>query len=358
MTTPHTAHGAVDTYTSAAFEEATASGTAPATVTDVATAPATAPTASAWAIQGDAGISRHVVVAPGMCSGGSLVFGRIGDWTWEVVGESCDINVHAATTAGGDPAYLSFYYFHVRGGDTVHPHGLTFGDELRVDSRSFQFGSQSVVTLHRLAPAGLELPEGPLDPSEVYEHPHPHCLYAENFNRWIARTTQGSNRGLAQVAPPDFTYRNLAPLPNAYSPRSLVGRARVTGSFHPEGPPGFHEAGRPHTFTYTLDVVRDLNGAGLMYFASYFAVFDTMLLRVWRSLGRTDEEFLRRKVTDQKLGYFGNADPGTVFEITVRRWRSTTSPGVEVFDMALRETATGQLIAVTAIELCDVPEEA
>ncbi|MFJ2787267.1 MULTISPECIES: LnmK family bifunctional acyltransferase/decarboxylase [unclassified Streptomyces] len=296
------------------------------------------------------GLTRHVVVAPGMCSGGSLLFGRIGDWTWEVVSESCRINVHAARTADGDPAYLSFYYYRVRGGDVVHPHGLTFGDELRVDSRSFQFGNQSVITLHRLAPAGLDLPDGPLDPAEVYEHPHPDCLYAENFNRWIARTTAGSNRGLAQVTPPDFGYQDLAPLPNAYSPRAFVGRARSTGSFHPDGPPGFQETGEPRTFTYTLDVVRDLNGAGLMYFASYFSVFDTMLLRLWRALGRTDEQFLRRKVTDQKIGYFGNADPGTVFEVTVRHWRSTTSPDVEIADMALRDTATGHLVAVTAIE--------
>ncbi|MGY3677849.1 LnmK family bifunctional acyltransferase/decarboxylase [Streptomyces sp. TE33382] len=307
-------------------------------------------TARGAPVADDAGVSRHVVVAPGMCSGGSTVFGRIGDWTWEVVSESCRINVHAARTAGGDPAYLSFYYFHVRGGDVVHPHGLTFGDELRVDSRAFQLGSQSVITLHRLAPAGLELPDGPLDPAEVYEHPHPDCLYAENFNRWIARSTAGSNRGLAQVTPPDFRYQELAQLPNAYSPRSLVGRARATGSFHPAGPPGFQEAGQPRTFEYALDVVRDLNGAGLMYFASYFSVFDTMLLRLWRSLGRTDEQFLRRRVIDQKIGYFGNADPGTVFAVTVRRWRSTGPSGVEVADMALRDTATGQLIAVTAIE--------
>ncbi|MFJ5787134.1 LnmK family bifunctional acyltransferase/decarboxylase [Streptomyces hydrogenans] len=296
------------------------------------------------------GLSRHVVVAPGMCSGGSLVFGRIGDWTWEAVSESCRMNVHAARTADGDPAYLSFYYFHVRGGDVVHPHGLTFGDELRVDSRTFQFGSQSVITLHRLAPAGLDLPDGPLDPAEVYAHPHPDCLYAENFNRWIARTTAGSNQGLAQVTPPGFAYQDLPVLPNAHSPRSLVGRARATGSFHPDGPPGFHEAGRTQTYPYALDVVRDLNGAGLMYFASYFAVFDTMLLRLWRSLGRTDGQFLRRKVLDQKIGYFGNADPGAVFTVTVRRWTRTGAPGTEVADMALRDAATGQLIAVTAIE--------
>lgn len=294
-------------------------------------------------------VSRHVVVSPGMCSGGSLFVSRIGDWTWEAVGAACGMNVHAARTAEGEPAYLSFYYFHVRGGDLVQPHGLSFGEELRVSSRVFQFGSQSALTLHRVAPAGLRIP-GRLDPEELYEHPHPDCLYVENLNRWIARAEPGSNRGLALVAPPDFSFHNLPHLPNAYSPRSLAGRVRATGAFHPGGPPGFVEAGRPMTFDYALDVVRDLNGAGLMYFASYFSIFDTALLRFWRSLGRTDKVFLRRKVTDQKVGYFGNADPGTVFTITVRVWRSSARPDREVADMAMRERATGKLIAVTAVE--------
>ncbi|MDB1089746.1 biosynthesis cluster domain-containing protein [Streptomyces sp. ACA25] len=304
------------------------------------------------AVSGQArGVPRDVVVTPGMCSGGSLIFGRIGDWTWQVVGDSCGMNVHGARTADGDPAYLSFYYFHVRGGEVIHPHGLTFGDELSVMSRAFRFGTQSVITLHRMSPAGLELAEGALDPAEVYEHPHPDCLYAETFNRWIARTSAGSNRNLAQVVPPGFSHHDLPLLPNEYSPRSLVGRARATGTFYPSGPPACHEAGSAQTFEYVLDVVRDLNGAGLMYFASYFSVFDTVLLHLWRSLGRTDEQFLRRKVTDQKIGYFGNADPGAVFTITARRWWSTERRDIEIADMAMHDTATGQLIAVTALEV-------
>lgn len=144
----------------------------------------------------DSSLSRRVVVSPGMCSGGSLIFGRIGDWTWEAVAAACRTNVHAARTAEGRPAYLSFYYYRVRGGKTVHPHGLTFGDELQVSSRVFQFGSRSVLTLHRLAPAELGLADLPLDPVEVYERPHPDCMYVENFNRWISRSRPDSNRGL------------------------------------------------------------------------------------------------------------------------------------------------------------------
>ncbi|GAA2329916.1 LnmK family bifunctional acyltransferase/decarboxylase [Streptomyces violaceusniger] len=299
----------------------------------------------------DSSLSRHVVVAPGMCSGGSLIFGQIGDWTWESVAAACHTNVHAARTSEGQPAYLSFYYFHVRGGQVVHPHGLTFGDELQVTSRVFQFGGQSVITLHRLAPAGLGLADAPLDPAELYERPHPDCLYAENFNRWIARSRPSSNRQLSEVAPPDFSYSGLPRLPNSYSPRTLVGRARETGSFYSAAPPGLVAAGPAHTSEYELDVARDLNGAGLVYFASYFSIFDTALLRVWRSLGRGDEHFLRRKVVDQKVGYFGNADPGAVFTITVHRWHSVAQPRIEIADMAMRDSGTGRLLAVAGIEI-------
>ncbi|MEU7644328.1 LnmK family bifunctional acyltransferase/decarboxylase [Streptomyces huasconensis] len=300
-------------------------------------------------------LTRRVTVSPGMCSSGSQIFGRIGDWTWEAVSAACGMNAHAATTADGRPAYLSFYYYRVRGGKTVHPHGLTFGDELRVCSRVFQIGSQSTLTLHRLAPAGLTVPEGPLDPEEVYERPHPDCMYAENFNRWIARSTPGSNQRLSEVTPPDFAYADLPRLPNRHSPRTPVGRARAVGSFYAEPPQGFVPAGPAHTTPYTLDVVRDLNGVGLVYFASYFSIFDTVLLGLWRSQGRSDEQFLRRKVAQQKVGYFGNADPGAALTISVNRWRSETAPDLEIADMAMHDAATNRLLAVTGIELEATP---
>jgi probable biosynthetic protein (TIGR04098 family) len=300
---------------------------------------------------GDGTLSRRVIVSPGMCSGGSLVFGRIGDWTWDAVAAACGTNVHAARSAEGDPAYLSFYYYRVRGGKAVHPHGLTFGDELQVSSRVFRFGRHSVFTVHRLAPADLDLADTPLEAAEVYELPHPDCMYAENFNRWIARTRPGSNRGLVEVAPPDFTSAHLPRLPNQYSPRTLVGRAREAGGFCVPAPRGFAVVGPEHTFEYALDVVRDINGAGLVYFASFFSIFDTALLRLWRSLGRGDEEFLRRRVVDQQVGYFGNADPGAVFTITARRWCNADLPETEIADMTLRDSSTGRLLAATAIEI-------
>ncbi|MDW5327471.1 LnmK family bifunctional acyltransferase/decarboxylase [Plantactinospora sp. KLBMP9567] len=302
-------------------------------------------------LAGGYALSRRVTVSPGMCSGGSLIFGRIGDWTWESVAATCRTNVHSARTAGGRPAYLSFYYYRVRGGKVVHPHGLTFGDELEVTSQVFQFGSSSALTLHRLAPAGLGLNNTFLDPAEVYETPHPDCMYAENLNRWVARSLPDSNRGLTETAPPDFDFVDLPRLPNQFSPRTPVGRAREAGSFCFPPPPGFTIAGDELTFEYPLDVARDINGAGLIYFASYFSIFDTALMRLWHTLNRSERLFLQRRVIDQKMGYFGNADLGSLFTITIRRWHNRAYPTSEIADMALRDAATGRLLAVTAIEI-------
>jgi probable biosynthetic protein (TIGR04098 family) len=296
-------------------------------------------------------LSRRVVVSPGMCSGGAAIFGRIGDWTWEAVATTCHTNVHAARTEEGAPAYLSFYYYRVHGGRVVHPHGVTFGDELQVSSRVFKLGSSSVLTLHRLAPADLGLADTPLDPEEVYETPRPDCMYAENFNRWITRSHPNDNQRLTEVTPPDFVTTDLPRLPTQYSPRTLVGRAREAGGFCAPPPQDFAMVGPEHIVKYALDIARDINGAGLVYFASYFSIFDTALLRLWRTLGRDDRQFLRRRVTDQKVGYFGNADPNAVFTITVRRWCSVRQPDKEIADMALHDSATGKLLAVTAIEL-------
>ncbi|MFF5103875.1 LnmK family bifunctional acyltransferase/decarboxylase [Streptomyces sp. NPDC000134] len=293
-------------------------------------------------------VARHVTVSPHMCGGSSSIFAQLGDWTWETVAATCGTNVYDAHTADGLPAYLSFYYFHVRGTAEVHPHGLTFGDELTVTSRSFDFGGESVLTLHRLTKAGPALDV--LDPVEFYERPRADSLYVQNFNRWISRGRPDSNEALVQSSPPDFRHDHLPVLPERHSPRGIASRARKNGTFHPDGVPG-HVAGEELTTEYDLDVVHDFNGVGLLYFASYFSIIDTALLRLWRRLGRTDREFLARRVLDHKLGYFGNADFGARLTIGVRLWHHGDIPGDETADITVREARSGRLLAVCAIHL-------
>ncbi|HEY4456338.1 MAG TPA: LnmK family bifunctional acyltransferase/decarboxylase [Pseudonocardiaceae bacterium] len=309
------------------------------------------PGGAAPALLDDGQLTRTVTVTPGMSGSGALIFGQMGDWTWDAVRSACGTNVYVAHNAEGDPTYLSFYYFHVLGSPGLHPYGLAFGDELEVTSRVFDFGRSSVLTLHRIARAGTELPPGPLEPDEFYQGRHADCIYVENFNRWITRGRKDSNQGLVESTPVGFRHSHLPRLPNAYSPRVACTTARRHGTFHPDGPPGHIAVGPPFVTEYTLDPVRDVNAVGLAYFAAYFSIVDGALLRLWRTLGRSAAQFLRRRVLEHQLGYFGNADLDATLEITVALWRDPATPDVEVADVAVREQHTDRLLAVAEVRV-------
>jgi probable biosynthetic protein (TIGR04098 family) len=233
-------------------------------------------------------VTRTEVVRPAMCGHNSLFAGQIGDWTWDAVSELCDVDVLRARTAAGDPTYLSFYYYRVRGGRAFHLRTPSFGDTLRVTTGLYDFGSESVLALHRIERGG-------------------DTLRVENLNRWIARGGSRSNEALVRASPVGFRHRHLPTLPAGHeSPRVACGTARTALTFRTDT--RYADASPPRRLYYPVDPSRDLNGVGLLYFASYFSIVDRALLDLYRGLGRGDAAFLDRVVVDQQLCYLGNAD--------------------------------------------------
>ncbi|MFE2923760.1 LnmK family bifunctional acyltransferase/decarboxylase [Streptomyces goshikiensis] len=290
---------------------------------------------------------RHVTITPSMCGPNALLFGTVGDWTWEAVGEACAMDAFRAVTHDGRPAYLAFHYYRIRAGLRIHPYALTFGDRLTVQSRVYGLSNESVVTLHRLAPENSRS-FAPLAAAEFHDHPRQDCLYIENYNRWISRSMANSNQALVSSAPAGFRHTHLPALPAAYSPRKACGTARRSATFHPAGVPGSSLTVPDFQTTYRVGV-RDLNGVGLLYFAAYFGIFDSALHRLWSTLGRSDQDFLARHLLDHRIGYFSNADPGTVLRLTARLWTARRAPYEETVDLAARNEASGELVAVAAM---------
>ncbi|MFC8653607.1 LnmK family bifunctional acyltransferase/decarboxylase [Streptomyces parvus] len=288
---------------------------------------------------------RSELIRPGMCGHNSLFAGQIGDWTWDAVTAACGTDVLRARDASGAPTYLSFYYYRVRGSRRFHLRSPAFGDELHITTRLFGFGSESVLTLHRIT-RSAEKAALPLDPGDFYAFADPDCLYVENFNRWVARGSGGTNAGLVRSSPPDFAHGHLPALPEKFSPRHAYGRARRELTFLD------HEEDRLETelrVDYEVDPSRDLNGAGLLYFAAYFSIVDRVLLHLWRHLGRDDRSFLARLVVDQQLCYLGNADAGQPLTAALRHWRRPD--GHEAVDVVLSDRGTGRLLAVCSLRL-------
>ncbi|CCH31895.1 LnmK family bifunctional acyltransferase/decarboxylase [Actinosynnema sp. NPDC047251] len=284
--------------------------------------------------------TRTTVIRPGMCGSGSLFVGQIGDWTWDTVSTVCGTNAYTARDGRGAPTYLAFHYFHVRGSESLHVRGLTFGDLLRVDSRVFGFGSESVLTLHRIR-RGTGAPEH-VDPAAFFAFDEPDCLYAQNFNRWVVRGASGGNEDLRSASPVDFRHEHLSALPPEHSPRRAHARLRALMTAEPPA----DERSRL-VVDYPIDVSRDLNGVGLLYFAAYFSIVDWALVRLWRYRGGSDAGFLGRVVLDQRIAYLGNADAGAVLRVRLSREPGGDVPGAdETVRAVLADRDTGRPIAV------------
>lgn len=300
-------------------------------------------------------VTRQEVVRPGMCGHNSLFVGQVGDWTWDAVSALCGVDALRATDPTGAPTYLSFYYYRIHGSRRMHLRTPTFGDRLRITSRLFDFGSESVLTLHRISRAGTAPPgatggtvtdaaDGDFDVDEFYRFAGEDHLYVENFNRWITRGRERSNENLVRSSPIGFRHRHLPKLPDRYSPRLVCHRARTRLTFLDED--AYRLDGPEWTVDYQIDVSRDLNGVGLLYFASYFAIVDWALLRLWRRLGRTDADFLARVLLDQQMCCLGNADGGRMLTAALRRWRPVAGGDTEAIDIVLRERDSGRILAV------------
>lgn len=296
----------------------------------------------------DATVVRTVTVRPGMCGANALLIGQLGDWTWESVGLLCGLDPFTAVTADGRPTYLSFFYFEVLGDTGFHLHTPTFGDRLHVVSRCFDYGPQSVLTVHRLSYADAGEPDT-IAPDEPFDARHENCLYAQNFNRWIQREGE-SNDALALTSPVGFDHAVLPALPAQRSPRRAYDSARRSGRFAFDEPGA--AGGGAWTFERTIDPARDINGVGLLYFASYFALIDSALAEVWRALGRTDRMFLRRTAIRTRVCLLGNAETGTALQLHYRR---RCAPGHERFDVEVQVAADGRRIALAALDFPSTP---
>ncbi|GAB2890605.1 hypothetical protein GCM10027093_27070 [Paraburkholderia jirisanensis] len=293
-------------------------------------------------------LERRVTIKPAMCGHNARLAGQIGDWTWEAVSHLCGVNTFRATDAQGEPTYLSFFYYQLIGDQSFHLRVPTFGDRLQVVSRCYGFGPESILTVHRLAPAARALP-ATLSIDEMLHDRRPGCLYAQTFNRWIQRGAHGGNRDLHSAAPAGFRHEHLERLAPALSPRAAYDAARRAGSFVA------HDSAltlRDETvLSYEIDMGRDLNGVGLLYFASYFEIADSALARMWRQLGRSDASFLERVVPSQRLLFLANADACTALAIRIRRFEDAAGQSArEVFDISIAERDGARVLAI--IELC------
>ncbi|OKJ26478.1 hypothetical protein AMK24_31460 [Streptomyces sp. CB02366] len=293
---------------------------------------------------------RELSVLPGMCGPLHAFAATTGDWTWQTVGDLCGFDVCTAHDAEGRPAYLAFAYFRISSRGSLHPGSLTFGDRLSVDSAAHDAGRSSVLTRHRirrLTPGAVERPTA-FHPSELADQPRQDSLYIENFNAWVARRSEGCNADLLHAPPPAFRVSSLPPVPTGATAQDVWRTARRDGSLSEEGFEDWLPVAPAAITEQPVDAACDVNGVGLLYFASFFSIAERAQLALWRQLGRNVTEFLQRTLLDLRMCYFGNADVDSILRTETRLRHHPTSPRLERADILVRDVATDRSIAVAS----------
>lgn len=299
---------------------------------------------------------RRQTLSPSMCGHNSLFVAQLADWTWETVSTACGTDMYLEKNAGGSPTYLSFFYLRMLAGPAAQMHNFTFGDVIDVTTTAYNFGTESMLTLHRVerAPRYGVAPRA-VDPVEFYERRDPNALYIESLNRWITRSKPASNEALVKSSPAGILTSHLPVLPDRYSPRLSYDVARKAGSFHDAASPDYELVVDDYTIDYTIDAARDLNGVRLVFFASFASIVESGLLKLWKHLGRGVQSFLDRVVLDRRICYVANAEIESPLQLTFKVWRRIDDPREEIVNVVIRDAARDRLVLVSTLKLQSEP---
>jgi probable biosynthetic protein (TIGR04098 family) len=144
--------------------------------------------------------------------------------------------------------------------------------------------------------------EGMLDPA-AGEVASPFIRFANIFI-----TPEGGNSRLRVAPPADVDFSALPVLPNEDNPYHLTRAAAAHGRLGVLDD-AWLPAGSSEN-RYDIDVDRDTNGAGLVYFANFVAFMDTaerLALRALAPAGWDAEAAARRSLRHRRIAYYGNA---------------------------------------------------
>jgi probable biosynthetic protein (TIGR04098 family) len=163
------------------------------------------------------------------------------------------------------------------------------------DSREGQFGVPTAETRESFTQAGIP--------------------YIRLSNIFIQQEQGPEKLRIGQPSNADFT--NIPAIREAPEGHERNREAREAGHFFP------HPAGtRVHelTFDYSIDPDRDVNAAGLVYFANFPAFFEVAERRALASLkANVPRDFVNRRGTlRRQVGFFGNARTDDTLVLHVR----------------------------------------
>jgi probable biosynthetic protein (TIGR04098 family) len=166
---------------------------------------------------------------------------------------------------------------------------------------------------------------------------------------------QGPSK-LSVSFPANVDFSRIPEIPALPESVNLCREAKIRRTFlgvPPDGVPVFEGSTE---FVYEINADRDLNGAGLLYFANYICVLDVAERKVLRSLSDPPPESMldARSTYRRLMGYFGNAQATDRLHVTMSaNMRALASGGGAPlldlgFDYAIRRSSDEKEILISS----------
>jgi probable biosynthetic protein (TIGR04098 family) len=250
-----------------------------------------------------------------------LMLKYAGHFQWQSIAAAAGMPLSALRTADGGEVYASFYYIEIVIPDAAPLESFRLDDTVRfaIDLRAFK----NIAFEGRLR----------FDRPEKLGEASPSIRFANIFI-----TPEKGNSRLRVAPPAQADFRALPPLPNEENPYQLTRAASETGSL------GLLDDWDPLTTVehrYDIDVDRDTNGAGLVYFANYVAFMDSAERVAARDVAK------ERSLRHRRIAYYGNADVDDTLTIAVTVLRSAAHPNALGFKYAIRREEDGETICLS-----------
>ena len=268
-----------------------------------------------------------------------------GHFQWMAIAAATGGPLSRLRTASGGEVYAAFYYIEERLPPATPLEAFGLDDEVRfaIALRSFKnIAVEGRIVFDRPERlADRAAVEASLAPGAI-DVPHPFIRFGNIF------VTPVKGNSELRVAPPagaDFS--GLTRLPNDDNPYHLT-RAAMEGRGLGVLDDRWTTAGS-FEHSYQIDIERDTNGAGLVYFANYAAFMETAerLALAVVPLAVPAGRLGRRSLAHRRMAYYGNADVADTIDIRVTVLRDPGSPHRLGFRYAIERHEDRQTICLS-----------
>lgn len=251
-----------------------------------------------------------------------LLLKYAGHFQWQAIAAAAGLPLSTLRTTSGGEVYASFYYIEIIIPDAAPLESFRLDDTVR-----FVIALRSFKNLAFEGRLNFDRPELVGDAS-------PFIRFANIFI-----TPEKGNSRLRVAPPAQADFHELPPLPNEENPYHLTRAASESGTLGLLDDGWLPVTSREHR--YPIDVDRDTNGAGLVYFANYVAFMDTAERLALD--GVAPERSLRHR----RIAYYGNADVNDTLTIAVTVLRSAAHPHALGFRYVIRRQEDGETICLS-----------